>query len=49
MWTNFNWIAGITLSCVGCAAELSSLAEAPNIDGPLVVGQVVTVLTGERG
>lgn len=49
MWTNFAWIAGIALISVGCVADLPSLVEAPDPDGPLVVGRVVTVVTGERG
>jgi hypothetical protein len=41
------WIAGITLSCVGCATEVPSLIEAPMKNRPLVMGRVVAVITGE--
>lgn len=48
MWSSFALIAGITLSCVGCAAELSSLVEFPETSRSLVVGRVVAILTGDR-
>lgn len=48
MRTSLAWIAGITLSCAGCATELSSLVESPETSRSLVVGRVVAVVTGER-
>lgn len=48
MRTSFAWVAGITLSCVGCAAELPSLVESPETSRSLVVGRVVAIVTGER-
>lgn len=47
MWTSLTWIAGILLSCVGYAADLSWLVESPEANSSLVVGRVVAVVTGE--
>jgi len=47
MQLSFAGIAGITLVCAACATEVGSLAESPEPDKPLVMGRVVTVITGE--
>jgi hypothetical protein len=47
MRTALAWIAGITLSCVGCATGMPSLVEVPEKNRPLVMGRVVAVVTGE--
>ena len=47
MRTAWAWVAGITLSCVGCATGLPSLIEVPEKNRPLVMGRVVAVIIGE--
>ena len=47
MRTAWAWVAGITLSCVGCATGVPSQIEVPEKSRPLVMGRVVAVITGE--
>lgn len=42
------WIAGISLSCIGCASTVLSVADSAEANKTLVVGRVVAVITGER-
>ena len=41
------WIAGITLSCVGCAAAIVPYDEVGESGNPSVMGRVVAVIVGE--
>lgn len=41
-------IGGLILSVAGCATELPSLVSQDEVTGNLVVGRVLTVVTGER-
>lgn len=47
MRTALPWIAGITLSCVGCTTGLPAEGGVSEKSHPLVIGRIAAVITGE--
>ncbi|MEY4705894.1 MAG: hypothetical protein RL042_2099 [Nitrospirota bacterium] len=43
----WNWVAGISLYCIGCAADMPPVVDLTQVKDPLVFGRVVAVITGE--
>lgn len=44
----YGWIVGLALTCAGCVTQLPPVLDVTEMKGPLAVGRVVVVLTGDR-